>query len=76
MNKTARRHEEARLLFQDLVKKGSIDATYAKYKDIIQDAIAQKAKAEYRISYFSKSDYEDMKRKADKFIKMVLEVIG
>lgn len=72
---TARRHDEARKLFEDLIKKGSVPAQFAGYNNIIQDAINQKARAEYRVSYFSKSDYEEMKRKAEKFIGMVKGIV-
>lgn len=73
MNVAAKRHDDARRLFEDLIKKNVIKAEYADYKQIIQDAINMKAKAEYRGTFFSKSDYETMKRKAEKFLKMVEE---
>ena len=71
LNTTARRHDEARKLFEELIKRNFIKAEYSNYKDIIQDAINNKAKAEYRASFFSKNDFEDMLRKAEKFLKMV-----
>ena len=74
MGLTARRHDDARRLFEDLVKKNFIKAQYADCKQIIQDAINNKAKAEYRGCFFSKSDFESMKRDAEKFLKMVGEV--
>ncbi len=70
MGITARRHDDARRLFEDLVKKNFIKAQYADYKQIIQDAINNKAKAEYRGGFFSKNDFESMKRDAEKFLKM------
>lgn len=75
MNITARRHDDARRLFEDLIKKNYIKSNYANYKEIIQNAITNKAKAEYRIAFFSKNDFEEMKRNAEKFIKMVGEII-
>lgn len=72
---TARRHDEARRLFEDMIKKNVIKTEYASYKDIIQEAIIMKAGAEYRGSFFSKSDFEDFKRKAEKFLKMAGEYI-
>lgn len=74
LNTTARRHDEARRLFEDLIKRNLIKPEYAKYNQIIQDAINDKAKSEYRVSSFSKNDFDDIKRKAKKFIKMA-EVI-
>ncbi len=68
---TARRHDDARRLFEDLIKKNHLKAEYASYGQIIQEAINQKAKADYRISYFSQRDFEIMKRNAEKFIRMV-----
>ncbi|MBI2541365.1 hypothetical protein HYV80_01520 [Candidatus Woesearchaeota archaeon] len=73
MGITARRHDDARRLFEDLVKKNFVKARYADYKQIIQDAINNKAKAEYRGGFFSKSDFESMKREAEKFLKMAEE---
>jgi len=64
----------ARRLFEDLVKKNFIKAQYADYKQIIQDAINSKAKAEYRGGFFSKSDFESMKRDTEKFLKMAGEI--
>ncbi len=58
LNTTARRHDDARRLFEDLIKRNFIKSEYASYKDTIQDAINNKAKAEYRISFFSKNDFE------------------
>ncbi len=75
MNTTARRHDDARRLYEDLIKKNFVKAEYAKYNQIIQDAISSKAKAEYRGAYFSKGEFEDLKRKADKFMKMAEEII-
>lgn len=46
MNITAKRHDDARRLFEDLRKKKFIKAEYANYKQIIQDAITNKAKPE------------------------------
>ena len=73
---TAKRHDEARRLFEDMIKKNVIKAAYASYKDILQEAINMKAKAEYRGSFFSKNDFEDIKRKAEKFLKMTEEYIN
>ncbi len=75
LNRTARRHDEARVLFEQLIKENKIQARYALFKNIVQDAISMKAKAEYRVAYFSKQDAEAMFRKADKFLAMVREVI-
>lgn len=75
MNTTARRHDDARRLFEDLIKKNFIKTKHANYSQIIQEAINNKAKAEYRVSFFSKNDFEDMKRKAEKFLKMSEEII-
>ena len=75
LNITARRHDDARRLFGDLIKNNFIKSQYANYGDIVQDAINNKAKAEYRGAFFSKSDFEDMQRKAEKFIKMASELV-
>lgn len=75
LDTTARRHDDARRLFEDLTKKNFIKSEYSNYKNIIQDAINNKAKAEYRGAYFSKADFEDIKRKAEKFLKMAEAVI-
>lgn len=73
--KTAKRHDDARRLFLDLIHDNLVRQDYASFADIIQDAVSNKAKAEYRLAYFSKNDYEGMKRKAEKFIKMASEII-
>ncbi len=75
LNTTARRHDDARRLFEDLIIKNLINSKYSNYKQIIQDAINNKAKAEYRFATFSKTNFEDMQRKAEKFIVMVEEII-
>lgn len=72
---TARRHDDARRLFEDLIKKNFIKAKYSNYKQIIQEAINNKAKAEYRAAFFSKNDFETMRRQAEKFLKMAEEII-
>ena len=75
LNTTARRHDDARRLFEDMVKQNFIIGEYAGYKQIIQYAINEKAKAEYRGLFFSKKDFEEMERKAEKFLKMVERMI-
>lgn len=72
---TARRHDDARRLFEDLIKKNFVKSKYSNYKQIIQEAINNKAKAEYRAAFFSKNDFESMKRKAEKFLRMAEEII-
>jgi len=73
LNTVAKKHDDARILYQELIKKGFVQPQYASYSNIVQDAISNKAKAEYRAGYFSKNDYEEFKRKTDKFIAMVKE---
>ena len=68
---TARKHDDAKRLFEDMVKQNHI--TNPNYGQIIQDAINNKAKAEYRGAYFSKNDFDDLHRKAEKFLKMAEE---
>ena len=75
LNVTARRHDDARRLFEDLIKKNVMKSEFAEYKHIIQEAITNKAKAEYRGTFFGKQDFEGFRRKAEKFIKMVKGII-
>lgn len=75
MNITARRHDDARRLFEDLINKNFVKAEYSNYKQTIQEAINNKSEAEYKGTYFSKADFEDMERKAEKFLKMVGQVL-
>ncbi|HLC80289.1 MAG TPA: HEPN domain-containing protein [Candidatus Nanoarchaeia archaeon] len=75
LNQVAQRHDEARKLFEELIKRNFIKSEYSSYKEIIQEAITQKARAEYRAVYFSKNDAENIIRRAEKFLKMVGEII-
>lgn len=68
--KTARKHDEARKFFEDLIKERKIEGEYANYSLIIQEAISNKSKAEYKVSFFSKNSYADFERKAEKFLEM------
>lgn len=72
---TARKHDDAKYLFEKLVSENLIGAQYAQYKNIIQDVIQEKARVEYRGSYVSKADYESMLRKAQKFISMAAGIV-
>ncbi len=76
LQQTAKKHDEAKILFEQLIKKNQIDAKYSNNNKVIQDAINNKAKAEYRGAYFSKNDFEDLHRKAEKFLKMTEEIIS
>jgi len=67
---TARRHDDARRLFEELVKKGFVRQEHASHRQTIQDAIDLKARVEYRLSSVSKRDYEELHRKAVKFVAM------
>ena len=69
MGVTARRHDDARRLFEDLIRKNVVKSEYSGYSQIIQDAISNKAKAEYRGDFFGKGDFEDMQRKAQEIIR-------
>lgn len=71
----AKKHDDAPRLFDDVIKREPKLEQYAGYKRYINEAITNKAKADYRASYFSKGDYEGMKRNAEKFIKMVEGII-
>jgi|SRR3989344_5701043 len=75
LEKTPQKHDDARKFFDEMIKKGLISATYSQYSQTIQEAVEDKRDAEYKITYFSKSDYEDLERKAEKFIKMVEGII-
>ena len=75
LNTVSKRHDDARKLFEDLIKRNLIKAEYSSYSQIIQEAINNKAKAEYRGISFSKNDFEQMQRKSEKFIKMVEEIL-
>ena len=70
-----KRHDDARRLFEDLIKKNFIPSDYTKLKQTIQDAIDNKTKAEYRGGYFSKSDYDSLARKAKNFIDSAGKII-
>ena len=71
----AKKHDDAPRLFDDVIKREPKLEPYANYKRYITEAITNKAKADYRASYFSKADYEGMKRNTEKFIKMVEGII-
>jgi len=75
LQQTAKKHDDAKILFEQLIRKNQVSAKYSNYNQIIQDAINNKAKAEYRGTYFSKNDFDDMHRKAEKFLKMAEEII-
>lgn len=75
LNQVAQRHDEARRLFEELIRRNFIKSEYSSYKDILQEAINQKARAEYRAAFFSKNDADNMIRKAEKFLKAVGEII-
>ena len=70
LNTIAQRHDDARRLFEELCKKNLIKSDFANYKQILQEVINSKAKAEYRAAYFSKADFDNLARKAEKFIQM------
>lgn len=76
LNQVAKRHDEARKLFEELIRKNFIKSEYSPGKDIIQEAINNKARAEYRGDYFSKNDAENMIRKAEKFLKLAGDILG
>ena len=75
LQKTARKHDEARKFFNEMIEEKRLEAQYAHYDQVIQDAIRNKSKAEYKVSFFSKNSYEDFARKAEKFVEMVDKTI-
>ena len=75
LNQTARRHDEARKLFEEIIHINFIKSEYSRYKETIQTTINQKAKAEYRGAFFSKTEAEEMNRKAERFLKAVEEIV-
>lgn len=43
LNTTARRHDDARRLFEELIRRNFIKSEYSRYKQTIQDAITNKS---------------------------------
>ena len=75
LQRTARKHDEAIKFFDEIVKKNDISTEYAHFKSTIQEAINNKSKAEYKVSFFSKASSEDLERKAEKFLGMVEKIV-
>lgn len=75
LNTTARRHDDARRLFEDLVRRNFIKSEYSRYKETIQEAINNKAKSEYRLAFFSKNDAEIMIKRAERFLSVVETIL-
>ncbi|HIH13540.1 TPA: hypothetical protein HA242_07495 [Candidatus Woesearchaeota archaeon] len=74
LQEVAKRHDEAPKLFEEAIKRHGLDGK-SSYKHIIYEAIGNKAKAEYRGAFFSKNDFESIRRNAEKFIKMIEELV-
>ncbi len=70
LSTTARRHDDARRLFEEMVRAHHIRPAYADSSNLIQDAINDKARAEYRGGVFSKRDSDRLLAKAERFLAM------
>lgn len=73
--KTPKKHDEARKLFETLIREKHIKESHAVYSNTIQEAINIKARVEYKGNYVSSNDFEIMSKKAERFIKMCEEYI-
>ncbi len=70
LRQTARRHDDARRLFEEMVRKGLIGQEKASFGETLQVALSQKSAVEYRARYVSKRDFTDLRRRANQFYQM------
>lgn len=76
LHRTAMRHDEAPLLFLELVRLNKIPAKFADFRTtVLMPAIQTKSKADYRGLKAGKADAERWLRDAEKFLKCAKECI-
>lgn len=70
------RHEDAALLFGDLVKRNKIDPKFADERKLLTKAAAEKSNFDYKGTQVSKATAAGWLRDVARFLKMVRNVLG
>jgi len=70
LGRVAKRHEDAPVLFLELIKRDYLPGEEARHRDTLAEAIREKSAADYHAEFFSKRDAKGMIRKVEKFVEM------
>jgi len=76
LGKRSSRHEEAAVLFGDLIKKGKISPKFADLRKLLIRAAAEKSNYDYKGNEASEKTASSWLREVGKFLKVVHEILG
>lgn len=69
------RHDHATDYFRKLIKNGHINDTESKYTSNIQNMLQKKADADYKATYFSKSDADKWRKQTERIHRMATKYV-
>lgn len=64
------RHDKATEYFRRLIDEGHVDPEESKYTNKIQNLLQKKTDADYKVTYFSKSDADKWRKQASRIYSM------
>ena len=75
LNRRSTRHDDAALLFGDLVRQRKIQGKYAGYRDLLKRGAAQKSNFDYKGEGVGKDQAVRWLRDVERFIAAVAEIL-
>ncbi len=76
LRRRSTRHEDAGMLFREIVKQKKIDPKYTGLRKVLASAIPQKSLYDYKGAEIGKKEAVRWVREAERFISTVEEILG
>lgn len=75
LKRKSTRHEDAPMLFREMVKQKKINPKYAGMRKVLERAIPQKSQYDYKGEEVGKKEAERWVREAERFVSTVREIL-
>ncbi|HLE45479.1 MAG TPA: HEPN domain-containing protein [Thermoplasmata archaeon] len=76
LDRRSTRHEDAAVLFGDLIKQNKIDSKFADRRKLLTRVAAEKSDYDYKGAEVSKASASGWLRDAERFLEMVRGILG
>lgn len=76
LGRRSTRHEDAAVLFGDLIKQGKIDSKLADWRKLLTRAATEKSDYDYKGREVSKATASGWLRDVERFLEMVRKILG
>jgi len=76
LRRRSTRHEDAALLFEDLIRQHKIDQKYAPLRKLLIESVARKSEYDYGGAETGLDEAERRLREVEKFVRCAREILG